>query len=658
MFLLTLSAWAQEPAMRVHFIDVGQGDATLVEFPCGAMLVDAGGEENDLFDGVDQLDSYLEAFFARRQDLNNTLDLLVFTHPHIDHVRGAEMVLERYTIEHIVDNGHTPESNNIAGPPVQAVRDFVNAHNEVRYRSVSTNDFRSSRSFWSPTLDPFRRCQGANPSVRALWGQVPEDPGWGSHYGKLRFDNQNNHSVVLRVKFGDTTMLLTGDLETHAINSMLAARRALDLDVDLYQVGHHGSYNGTNTPLLEAMTPAWAVMSTGSPERAVPWTAWAYGHPRRDLVESLQQHVTEPRDSVTVQVGDTVRAFSDLLVEQAIYATGWDGTVVLEGDKDGLITVGEADWLPPEPGPVLEDRSWDDLPWETDADNILTVTFIDVDQGDAILIQLGDTDLLVDAGRGWSRLSSGLPAISGALEALFITHPHDDHFGGAAGLLGSQTVDAIITNGERRGPPRDPSPMTRWTQFETAVGTAGLTLAGASVGDTWTFGGLTIEALSSGGQYPDQPSGTHINNDSLVLMLEYAGRKVLLTGDIEEAAGEHLVAEYCPQGPTNCPVLAADVLKVPHHGSAHFAPAFFEAVSAEWSVVSAGYEKTVHHLPRYSTLQALEDLGSTVYSTSDESADPVVLAIGPAGEIGWDVPDDEPFYWHFSGGNWAGEALP
>ena len=67
-------ALADDPTMRLHFIDVGQGDATLVEFPCGAMLVDTGAEQNAEFDGVAQLESYLEAFFARRTDLSE-LDL-------------------------------------------------------------------------------------------------------------------------------------------------------------------------------------------------------------------------------------------------------------------------------------------------------------------------------------------------------------------------------------------------------------------------------------------------------------------------------------------------------------------------------------------------------------------------------------------------------
>ena len=77
--------------MRAHFINVGQGDATLLEFPCGAVLIDAGG-----FDATtsEQLVEYLSLFFERRPDLDNTLDTVFVTHTHIDHNRALRIDLE------------------------------------------------------------------------------------------------------------------------------------------------------------------------------------------------------------------------------------------------------------------------------------------------------------------------------------------------------------------------------------------------------------------------------------------------------------------------------------------------------------------------------------------------------------------------------------
>jgi len=81
------------PTMRVHFIDVGQGAATLVEFPCAAVLIDTGGEANGEFDSTDSLLDYLDDFFSRRVDLKETFHALILTHPHIDHTRGVSAIL-------------------------------------------------------------------------------------------------------------------------------------------------------------------------------------------------------------------------------------------------------------------------------------------------------------------------------------------------------------------------------------------------------------------------------------------------------------------------------------------------------------------------------------------------------------------------------------
>ena len=76
-FGITLAPAAFAQNMRVHFIDVGQGASTLIEFPCAAILVDTGGEKNVDFSGTDELTAYLDAFFAQRTDLNKTLHSVI-----------------------------------------------------------------------------------------------------------------------------------------------------------------------------------------------------------------------------------------------------------------------------------------------------------------------------------------------------------------------------------------------------------------------------------------------------------------------------------------------------------------------------------------------------------------------------------------------------
>ncbi len=334
--------------MRVHFINVGQGAATLIELPCGAMLVDTGGERSHDFDSDTALSAYLAAFFARRTDLHDTLDLVLLTHPHIDHVRGAGLVLGTYTVHDVVDNGQAGDQED-AIAAVASVREFVASHPEVHYLSVATSDLPTDGApLTSPVLDPFALCRGVDPHVEALWGRVPGDPGWGEDdYGKARFDNENNHSIATRVDFGESSLLITGDLETVAIRDLLDTREHASLDVDIYEVGHHGSDNGTTAQLVEAMSPEWAVMEVGPYDRKASWTAWAYGHPRATTVDLLEAGVSGQRTAVEEEVATGTRTFTTEEVGRAVYATGWDGALVLDADANGSISLSTPDVIQP-----------------------------------------------------------------------------------------------------------------------------------------------------------------------------------------------------------------------------------------------------------------------------------------------------------------------
>src|SRR5579862_4109638 len=104
VLLLLRGLIAEEPKMRAHFIDVGQGASTLLEFPCGAVLIDTGAQDKN---HVDNLIRYLDDFFARRPDLHETLAEVIVTHPHIDHSMGLRRVAEKYNVLNYVDDGET-----------------------------------------------------------------------------------------------------------------------------------------------------------------------------------------------------------------------------------------------------------------------------------------------------------------------------------------------------------------------------------------------------------------------------------------------------------------------------------------------------------------------------------------------------------------------
>ena len=112
------------------------------------------------------------------------------------------------------------------------------------------------------------------------------------------------------------------------------------LDVDVLQVGHHGSNNATTQALLDAVTPNVAVINVGrwnwgSPNQ--PLTTFLYGHPRQGTLDLLQGSISRKRSQAkSVMAAESSKHFHSTTVTKAVYATGWDGTVrvVVKGKED------------------------------------------------------------------------------------------------------------------------------------------------------------------------------------------------------------------------------------------------------------------------------------------------------------------------------------
>ena len=117
--------------------------------------------------------------------------------------------------------------------------------------------------------------------------------------------------------------------------------RATSLDADVWEVSHHGSANGTNQAILDAITPQIATLGTGDPARTTggAFTAFAFGHPREDAVDLILGSLTAKRPDIHVLAATGQKAFESIDVNEALYATGWDGTVVITGRGDGTYSV-------------------------------------------------------------------------------------------------------------------------------------------------------------------------------------------------------------------------------------------------------------------------------------------------------------------------------
>ena len=312
--------------MRAHLIDVGQGAATLFEFSCGAALIDTGGETNGSFSSANAIRAYLNGFFDERTDLDRALDLVLLTHAHADHTDNARVVGAEFTVRNVVTN-NAARGSGITG---QA---WLRSHAPTGHLETVTANGIPSGGRTNAIIDPLQ-CADEDPKLRVLWGTLAQRP---AAWNARDFKTDNNHSVVVRIDFGQASFLVTGDLQDKAITSLLAKHSgSTALNVDVWQVGHHGAHNGTTQPLLDAMTPVIALLGTGPESRQVrPMSAFAFGHPRKPVIDLLIPAVSRPRPPVVVRVATGQERFQDQSLDKAIYATGWDGTVVITADRNG-----------------------------------------------------------------------------------------------------------------------------------------------------------------------------------------------------------------------------------------------------------------------------------------------------------------------------------
>lgn len=251
MGMLVLWAWAPrdlpEPgSVRLTFLDVGQGDAALVETADGhAMLID-GGTASEKYDvGRMAVAPLLWDRGIRR------LDLVVATHPQQDHVGGLAFVVGKFEVGEFWTNGVSRDAVFL-----QRLEEVIAARG-VPVRPVSSTEGDVSVG------DCLVRV--LNPALSSAGGVHGND-------GKLL----NNQSVVLHVKCGKSAFLFTGDVEREAEARL--TERGEDLQAAVLKVPHHGARGSVYPPLLGAVKPRVAVVSVGR--------ANAYGHPSPVMLEA------------------------------------------------------------------------------------------------------------------------------------------------------------------------------------------------------------------------------------------------------------------------------------------------------------------------------------------------------------------------------------
>jgi len=251
------------------------------------------------------------------------------------------------------------------------------------------------------------------------------------------------------------------------------------------------------------------------------------------------------------------------------------------------------------------------------------VLMLDVGQGDALVLRDGEEALLIDGG-GWPAGDFGgrrlVPVLAAAgvdrLRAVVLTHPDLDHCGGLVDVARYLVVEEVwstpFAGRSPCGGELVTSPGTRWRRLWR--------------GDGLSIGRFRLRVLHPGAAAPRRGEKVGGNGRSLVLMAEVFGHRLLFTGDIEAAAELHIRRRFGGR-------LAADVLKVAHHGSrSSTTPAFLRAVAPRLALVSVGANNPYGH-PTAEVLGRLRKAGVQVLRTDLHGM--VRLRISPAGVLSW-----------------------
>jgi len=254
-----------------------------------------------------------------------------------------------------------------------------------------------------------------------------------------------------------------------------------------------------------------------------------------------------------------------------------------------------------------------------------TVNFLDVGQGDSILIRVpeGET-ILIDGGESYNCMENHLIKLGvNKIDLLVLTHPHADHVGGLAGVVRDYNVGMVLDGGQ-------PHTSSLYVNFLSMIEEKDVAYKIARSGQKFLIGddrasrqaGIELIVLHPKDEFI-VGTDSDLNNNSVVIKLRYGDVSFLFTGDIEEEAEKEILS-----GNGN---LSCDVLKVPHHGSSSGCYVeFLKNVNPRVAVISVGKDNRYGH-PANSTLKKLKELGIEIYRTDKDGT----ITITSDGEKIW-----------------------
>ncbi|WP_175631810.1 ComEC/Rec2 family competence protein [Virgibacillus siamensis] len=224
----------KQPKMDVHFIDVGQGDSMLIQTPSGKNILIDGGPP----DAGNKVVSFLE-----RHDVDE-IDLLVATHPDIDHIGGFPRILKSVEVEQLLDSGK-----------MYTTKTYARYISQILFYKVPVTIAEENELV---NVDPHVKIRVLN-----------------AHSGT---EDNNESSIVLQVSFKKIDFLLMADVREKQEEQLI---KKYNLDSEIIKIAHHGSSTSTSIDFLKEVSPQLAVISYGKEND--------FGHPVNRVIDNLDK---------------------------------------------------------------------------------------------------------------------------------------------------------------------------------------------------------------------------------------------------------------------------------------------------------------------------------------------------------------------------------
>jgi competence protein ComEC len=244
LLIIIVQVFSPPDNLKVNFINVGEGDCILIEAPNKInILIDGGGTPQSNFD----VGNKIVIPYLRRKGID-TINLLVLTHPHLDHLEGLLPVIKEFKVDMVLDSGLISD--------LQEYKEFISTIQEkgIPYHQAKAGD----NFIFSNNLEIFL----LNPSYIS------------DFYNDSDF---NNASIVIKLFYKNADFLFTGDIEETTENKLLIWQNILQSDV--LKVSHHGSATSTNSEFLDRVNPMIAAITVGKNN---------FGHPSQKVIERLE----------------------------------------------------------------------------------------------------------------------------------------------------------------------------------------------------------------------------------------------------------------------------------------------------------------------------------------------------------------------------------